>query len=83
MIWIIFFLGLLAVEFMGYYILGIHLVTSSGPLVFGLIHGTATLKIYYMTVGPGTVLLTAILEKIGTSLRNAERYVKILQKERG
>jgi hypothetical protein len=83
MIWIIFFLGLLAVEFIGYYILGIHLVTSSGPLVFGLIHGTATLKIYYMTVGPGTVLLTAILEKIGTSLRNAERYVKILQKERG
>jgi hypothetical protein len=83
MIWIIFFLGLLAVEFIGYYILGIHLVTSSGPLVFGLIHGTTTLKTYYMTVGPGTVLLTAILEKIGAALRNAERYVKILQKERG
>jgi hypothetical protein len=83
MIWMIFFLGLLAVEFIGYYILGIHLVTSSGPLVFGLIHGTATLKIYYMIVGPGTVLLVAILDKIGVSLRRVETYVKILPKERG
>jgi uncharacterized membrane protein len=52
-------------------------------LVFGLIHGTATLKIYYMIVGPGTVLLVAMLDKIGVSLRTVERFVKILPKERG
>ena len=83
LIWILYILVLLAVEFIGYYILRIRLVTSEGPLVFGLIHGTATLKTYYMTVGPGTVLLVIMLDKIGVSLRRSERYAKILQKERG
>ena len=83
LIWILYVLVLLTVEFIGYYILRIHRVTSEGPLVFGLIHGTTALKIYYMTVGPGIVLLVVGLDKIGASLRRAERYVKILPKERG
>jgi hypothetical protein len=71
------------VEFMGYYILKIRAITSEGPLVLGLIHGTIVLKIYYVTVGPGIVLFIGILDKVGVSIRKAERYEKILQKERG
>ncbi len=73
LIWILYVLVLLTIEFIGYNILKIHRVTSEGPLIFGLIHGTTTLKIYYMTVGLGTVLLAIVIDRIGTALRSVER----------
>jgi hypothetical protein len=49
--WAFYFCGMLAVEFIGFDVLGIRLITTEAPLVFGLIHGTATLKAFYLT-GP-------------------------------
>jgi hypothetical protein len=50
-LWIGYFSFLLFFEYMGHYVLGIRLVTSEGPLVFGLIHGTPVLKWFYVTAG--------------------------------
>ncbi|AEB08364.1 hypothetical protein Desac_0478 [Desulfobacca acetoxidans DSM 11109] len=46
--WLVYFPLLLLFEGIGYYILEIRLVTTESPLMFGLIHGTPTLKGFYL-----------------------------------
>jgi hypothetical protein len=62
--WLTYFASLLIVEHIGYNILAIHQVTSEGPLLLGLIHGTITLKLYYVTAGMMAIFLSHVLEKI-------------------
>jgi uncharacterized membrane protein YeaQ/YmgE (transglycosylase-associated protein family) len=49
--WVIYFLGLLAFEYTYYYILEVRETTGLPlrPLIFGLIHGTRTLHVFYLT----------------------------------
>jgi hypothetical protein len=62
--WLAYFASLLLVEHIGYNVLAIHQVTSEGPLLLGLIHGTITLKIYYVTAAMMAIYLSHVLEKI-------------------
>jgi putative effector of murein hydrolase len=62
--WIAYFASLLLVEHIGYNVLTIRQVTSEGPLIFGLIHGTIPLKIYYVGAGIFAVFLSNILGKL-------------------
>ncbi len=62
--WFIYFTGLLVLEYCGYYVFEIQQVTNERPLMFGLIHGTATLKFYYVVAGVCAVGLNGFLEKI-------------------
>lgn len=43
--------GLLALEYVGYRVLGIRESRGFPPLAFGLVHGTVTLKLYYACAG--------------------------------
>jgi hypothetical protein len=61
--WLAYFASLLLVEHIGYNVLAIRQVTSERPLVLGLIHGTITLKLYYITAGMIAILLSHVLEK--------------------
>jgi uncharacterized membrane protein YeaQ/YmgE (transglycosylase-associated protein family) len=49
--WIIYFIGLLIFEYTYYYVLLVRETTGLPlrPLIFGLIHGTRTLHVFYMT----------------------------------
>lgn len=62
LVWLTYFSGLLVVEYLGYYVFRIRQVTSEGPLLFGLIHGTAALKIYYIFAGICAVMLSSALK---------------------
>ena len=62
--WFIYFAGLLVLEYCGYYVFEIQQVTNERPLMFGLIHGTATLKFYYVVAGVCAVGLNGFLENI-------------------
>jgi hypothetical protein len=48
--WVIYFILLLIIEFTGYYILGIKEVSAGqkNALIFGLVHGTMAMHIYYL-----------------------------------
>ncbi len=62
--WLIYFAGLLVIEYFGYYVFEIRQVTYESPLIFGLIHGTVILKIYYVFSGILTVLIYNLLQNI-------------------
>jgi hypothetical protein len=64
--WIFYFTFLLIFEHIGYNILAIRQVTTEGPLIFGLIHGTVALKTYYVAAGMVAVLLSSSLRKVLT-----------------
>lgn len=61
--WLTYLALLLLVEFIGYDVLGIRQITEEKPLIFGLIHGTKTLKIYYLLAGMGTLALSKLVKK--------------------
>lgn len=67
-LWITYFAGLLAVEYFGYRIAGVRLITDEKPLVFGLIHGTLLLKLYYLFAGLAAVAFTRLIKIIFSSL---------------
>lgn len=60
--WTAYFSFLLVFEYIGYYVLGIRLVTPEGPLVFGVIHGTVALKIFYVSAGVFSVVMSRLLK---------------------
>lgn len=59
--WAVFLVGLLAVEYIGYHVVHLRLLTSEGPLVFGLIHGPPRLKAFYVVAAPLALLVRAAL----------------------
>jgi len=63
-IWATYLIGLFAIEYIGYRVLDIRLITSEKPLIFGLIHGTIFLKVYYMLAGPAAILMTGAMKKL-------------------
>ncbi|MGA3083991.1 MAG: hypothetical protein ABSE95_04290 [Thermodesulfobacteriota bacterium] len=63
LLWLAYFSILLLVEYLGYYVIGIREMTSEKPLLFGLIHGTIVLKIYYLIAGIVAIFLSGILKK--------------------
>ncbi len=56
--WLFYFAVLLVVEYMGYYVLQIReaSATAGDDLIWGLIHGTVVLHIYYLCF-PFTILI--------------------------
>lgn len=50
LIWVLYFPSLLIYEFITYHLMGIHesSAAGAGPLIFGLIHGTLTLHVFYV-----------------------------------
>jgi hypothetical protein len=58
--WLIYFSSLLIIEYFGYNILKIRLVTSESPLILGLIHGRTPLKIFYIIACPLVIFLYAL-----------------------
>lgn len=76
--WLTYFVLLLLVEFIGYDVLGIRQITEEKPLIFGLIHGTSTLKIYYLVAGVGTLALSKLVKK---ALAPAEPYSNETEKQ--
>ena len=71
--WTVYFAGLLVIEYCGYYVFEIRQVTDERPLMFGLIHGTATLKFYYIVAGICAVGLNGLLKNILRPFRGKER----------
>lgn len=79
--WVVYFTGLLVVEYTGYNILGIHENSArGGALIFGLIHGNTFLHIYYMlfpalilVVYQLTLMVPAKTVKLFQTLRRTER----------
>jgi hypothetical protein len=62
--WLTYFSSILIIEYVGYFVLEIRQVTSEGPLLFGLIHGTVILKLFYVIAGICAVILSRALEKV-------------------
>lgn len=50
--WLIYFIGMLIVEFVGHYVIGIREISkaNSQTLVFNLVHGTKALFVFYLSV---------------------------------
>ena len=63
LIWLTYFSILLFIEYLGYYVFEIRQVTAERPLLFGLIHGTVTLKVYYIIAGICAVMVSSALKK--------------------
>lgn len=57
-----YWIGLLALEYVGYRLLGIRESRGFPPLAFGLVHGTATLKVYYACAG---LLFVSLASAVG------------------
>lgn len=76
--WLTYLVLLLLIEFTGYYVLGIRQITEEKPLIFGLIHGTNTLKIYYLVAGMGTLVLSKLVKK---ALEPVEMYSNETEKQ--
>jgi hypothetical protein len=81
--WFFYFVGLWAVEFVGYYMLRIRLVTDEGSLFLGVIHGPPILKAYYMSVGPAIVLLIAAINKLSGHYNKTENRTAYISGEGG
>jgi hypothetical protein len=62
--WLTYFSLLLLIEYLGYYVLKIRQVTTEGPLLFGLIHGTVALKIYYIIAGVCAVAVSGFIKRV-------------------
>jgi len=66
-LWLIYFVSLLVIEFIGYYCVEIQerSISYDNPLIFGLIHGSFWLHLYYMT---SPFLLVAFYETLSLIL---------------
>ncbi|MCL4547334.1 MAG: hypothetical protein M1495_02065 [Bacteroidetes bacterium] len=64
--WLWFFAGLLAFEFVGYYVLNIRNISYGGnpALIFGLIHGTKVLYVFYLSAALVSIAIFEIFHKI-------------------
>jgi len=62
-LWLSYFITLLAIEYLGYHIFKIREMTSEKPLCLGLIHGTPAMKVYYLTAGIIAVFLSNVFKK--------------------
>ena len=72
LIWMVYFSVLLVIEYFGYYIFGIREMTTEKPLCFGLIHGTLTLKIYYLLAGIAAIFLNHTVKILGQAFSSQE-----------
>jgi hypothetical protein len=66
--WTAYVAILLAVEYVGYAILGIREVHGGRPLVFDVVHGTPALRLYYPAAGLLTVGIAAGVQKLAARL---------------
>lgn len=55
---------LVAVEYVGYALLGIRELHGEPPLAFGVIHGTPALKLYYTLAAPLAIAIAAGLQRL-------------------
>lgn len=72
--WLWFFAGLLTFEFVGFYILNIHNISHgvNAPLIFGLIHGTKVLYVFYLSAPLIGIAVFEIFHKIFYVARQKE-----------
>ena len=61
--WAAYVAILLTVEYVGYALLGIREVHGGRPLIFGVIHGTPTLKLYYPVAGLLTIAIASGVQR--------------------
>jgi hypothetical protein len=81
--WLLYFVGLWAVEFVGYYIVRIRLNTVENPLLFGVIHGPLVLKTYYVLAGPCMILLVVGIDKAFKVYQKQKSQSEYLTGEKG
>jgi hypothetical protein len=81
--WFLYFLGLWALEFVGYYVVKIRLDTVESPLLFGVIHGPLVLKTYYVLAGPCMILLMAGIDKVYEVYQKQKSQSRNLTGEKG
>lgn len=55
---------LVAVEYIGYALLGIRELHGESPLAFGVIHGTPALKLYYAVAAPLAIAIAASVRRL-------------------
>ena len=77
--WICFFTVLLIFEFIGFHILIIRNVSHgiNSPLIFGLVHGTIALHIFYLSAPFIGIAVLEIFNKIFFSAQRSEIFRKI------
>lgn len=61
--WAAYVATLLTVEYVGYALLGIRELHGGQPFIFGVIHGTPTLKLYYAVAGLLTIAIAAGVQR--------------------
>jgi hypothetical protein len=76
--WILFFVCLLVFEFIGYYVVGIHEIRGGTSLIFGLIHGTTTLKIFYIAACPIALALQGLINILIAGRSSLFNHRKVL-----
>ncbi|HEY3350317.1 MAG TPA: hypothetical protein VGM13_11125 [Thermoanaerobaculia bacterium] len=62
--WAAYAATLLTAEYIGYALLGIREVHGERPLIFGVIHGTTTLKLYYSVAGLLAIAIAASVRRL-------------------
>lgn len=62
--WAAYAAVLVAVEYVGYVLLGIREMHGEPPLAFGVIHGTPALKLYYSVAAPLAVAIAASVQRL-------------------
>jgi hypothetical protein len=67
LLWLIYFPILLIIEYISYYLVGLHEKSSGLPtndLIFGVVHGTPILHMYYLLAPFTSVLVYLLLKKL-------------------
>lgn len=62
--WAAYAATLLTAEYVGYALLGIREMHGEPPLIFGVIHGTTTLKLYYCVAGLLAIAIAATVRRL-------------------
>lgn len=62
--WAAYAATLVAVEYVGYSLLGIRELHGESPLAFGVIHGTPALKLYYAVAAPLAIAIAASVRRL-------------------
>ena len=67
LVWLTYLMCLILLEYVGYHILGVREISKgihNDPLALGLIHGTDTMKVFYLSAGAVTALLDHALRRL-------------------
>ena len=72
--WLSYFTALLVFEFIGFYILNIHNISHgvNTSLIFGLVHGTTVMHIFYLSVPIISIAIFETFDKIFFTARQKE-----------